>query len=98
MHGPTGFSGVHTLRKSGHSLGSMRARRTSPQRQPLGLMVGSISGWKRFSASNCANPSRIRYPLPGISPRPRQVAVQVSKTSSIAASATGLPCGMTPRA
>ena len=36
MHGPTGFSGVHTRLNSGHSFGAMLPRNTSPQRQPFG--------------------------------------------------------------
>ena len=43
MQGPTGFSGVQTLRNSGHSLGAIMPRRTSPQRQPFGSIVGSTS-------------------------------------------------------
>ena len=40
MHGPTGFSGLHTVRNRGHSFGAIMPRSTSPQRQPRGFDFG----------------------------------------------------------
>ena len=81
MQGPTGFSGVHTVRKSGQSLGAMMPRSTSPQRQPFGSCVGSTSGLEvahgveaRELLAECGSPE------PSMRPRPRQKAGHVSNT------------------
>src|SRR5208283_510797 len=98
MHGPTGFSGLHALPKSGQSKGVLAPLMISPQAQPLGSLAGlSRVMSKVLSASKAEYFARIAKPLLGITPMPRQSAADGSNTSSSSFKAWTLPSGLTAR-
>ncbi len=97
MQGPTGFCGVHFLPKRGHLGGARRPLRISPHLQPaIGATFGNCRP-SAFWASKQEYLERRASPLCGKTPRPRQGASQVSKTSASKAWARGLPISFTAR-